>query len=193
MISEKNPEDVVEKSETRRNCSSCNKAFPPSNLRFPRQPEDEKKFCNCIKWQDLEEGITNVLDNAERLSTDAKILLGEKRFESATFLSLVAKEEIGKAFLMLDHWVSKRDMTEKEYREIFHSRNAHKKKLVAARRAFMKTQAWWGMGEVLGGQDQTEKERNLYVDFVFPSRYWQTPTYDLEEIGPFPEKDWNGC
>lgn len=140
-----------------------------------------------VKWDELEKGIKLVLDNAQRLNSDGEVLLRNKRFPSSRFLVLVAKEEIGKAYLLADLWAGKRDVSDAEYRKIFKSRGAHERKLSASGRAFLKTDAWQNLGDLFAEQEQDFKEKSLYVDYQqsVGFGFWTTPTKDAEE-----EQEW---
>jgi len=138
-----------------------------------------------IKWGGLEKGLVFVLDNAERLNRDANLLLKAKRYPSSRFLCLLAKEEIGKVFLIADKWVGKQSISPKDYRDIFSSGEAHQRKLAAAGRIFLRTEAWQNMPGFFAEHDQESKERSLYVDYQESGKfgYWATPLRDLNEDG----------
>ena len=90
---------------------------------------------------------------------------------------------------MADHWATKRNMTWNEYSQIFHSPGAHKQKLAAAGRAFLKAYAWQNMGDFFADFDQEQKERSLYVDYDFRTHFWFSPVEDLDEMfGPLFKK-----
>ena len=135
-----------------------------------------------ISWEELEDGVKHSLNNAERLNLDAERLLKARRYASSRYLALVAKEEIGKALLLADYWSVKRDVTPTDYLAIFRSGGAHKRKLAAAGRSFLKYSAWQTMSDFFAEQDQESKERSLYVDYSQgPKRgYWANPSRDLD-------------
>jgi AbiV family abortive infection protein len=139
-----------------------------------------KKEFPTIKWIELGKGLNKVLRNAERLNDDADLLLKNKRYPSATFCALLAKEEIGKFFLLADIWAAKRDVTPQDYELIFKS---HKRKLAASGRGFLKTEAWQNMPDFFAEHDQESKEVSLYVDYAGTQYggYWKTPEKDYEE------------
>lgn len=126
--------------------------------------------------------MERVLSNAERLNSDAELLLKNNRYPSSRFLALIAKEEIGKAFLLADLWAAKEDLSPKEYKGIFRAGAAHANKLAAAGRAFLKTEAWQNMGDLFAEFDQESKERSLYVDYHESGNfgYWTGPVDDPE-------------
>lgn len=148
-----------------------------------RRPKRTQNIRKNIKWQELEKGIKHVLDNAERLTSDGDLLLRNKRYPSSRFLTLLAQEEIGKAYLLADHWAGKRDISPSEYKEIFRSGGAHVRKLSASGRAFLRTEAWQTMGDLFAEHDQESKERSIYVDYAQAPNfgYWVTPSRDQDE------------
>ena len=148
----------------------------------------------AIKWQELEKGIELALNNAERLNSDAQLLFRNRRYPSSRFYALVAKEEIGKAFLLADHWVAKKGFSPQEYKAVFKSGAAHANKLTAAGRAFYELEAWRNMGDLFARFDLDSKEQNLYVDYHESGDfgYWAGPTHDFkdyQELSVLPVKD----
>ena len=135
-----------------------------------------------ISWEELEDGVKHSLNNAERLNSDAERLLKARRYASSRYLALVAKEEIGKALLLADYWSVKRDVTPSDYLAVFRSGGAHRRKLAAAGRFFLKYGAWQVMSDFFAEQDQESKERSLYVDYSQGPKYgyWVTPSRDLD-------------
>ena len=95
---------------------------------------------------------------------------------------MVAKEEIGKALLLADYWSVKREVTPTDYIAIFRSGGAHRRKLAAAGRFFLKYGAWQAMSDFFAEQDQEFKERSLYVDYSQGPKYgyWATPSRELD-------------
>lgn len=126
--------------------------------------------------------MKRVLENVERLNLDAKLLLKSKRYPSSRFFMILAKEEIGKFFLLADKWAAQQDISPGEYKEIFRSGGAHARKLAASGRVFLKTEAWQNMGDFFAEHDQEAKERSLYVDYQESAGfgYWVNPSKDLD-------------
>ncbi len=109
----------------------------------------------------------------------------------------MAREEIGKVFLLADHWVSKQDLSPEEYKKIFRSGGAHARKLAAAGRAFLKAEAWQNMGDFFAEHDQESKEGSLYVDYQQSAGfgYWVGPVDypdEQEEMMKRMEMDFKG-
>lgn len=135
-----------------------------------------------MKWQILTDGIKLSLDNAERLNADAEVLLKKKRLVSSEVLIVFAKEELGKAILIMDYWASRRNLSYKEYLRLFRSREAHNEKLKTAGRAFLQADFHEVLGDFLARQERTRRERKLYVDYDFALNSWVGPVQDFSDF-----------
>lgn len=135
-----------------------------------------------MKWETLTDGIKLSLDNAERLNTDAEVLLKRKRLVTSNVLLAFAKEELGKAILIMEYWVSRRNMSYKDYVRFFRSREAHNEKLRTAGRAFLKADFQVVLGDFLARQERTQRERKLYVDYDFALNSWIGPVQEFDDL-----------
>ncbi len=74
----------------------------------------------------LIDGSLHCVKNAKRLSEDAKSLFESKRYSSCLSLAVLALEELGKSFMLLDAYVKKQEV---ESRDWFKKFSSHREKL----------------------------------------------------------------
>jgi AbiV family abortive infection protein len=85
-------------------------------------------FSIPIPNSELKEGIQLSIENAARLIIDAETLYNNKRHVSASYLSIVALEEEGKAIILLRKFLENNDVTEKYWKKNLED---HQSKIVA--------------------------------------------------------------
>lgn len=81
-----------------------------------------------ISWQRLKEGAKLCRDNAIRL-TDCSLKIFEKYPLIASYLIILAMEEIGKGIALAKNYEKGIDLTEKEWKKLSKGKDAHKRKL----------------------------------------------------------------
>jgi AbiV family abortive infection protein len=163
-------------------------------------------FSIPIPHTELEEGINLSIENAERLIKDAEILYENNRYSSASYLSIVALEEEGKASILLSKLLEHTDISKKYWNEKIASGRSHRKKLIAVQ----ETISNYGKLKMKAGEERWKqvhltdlaeiflkhKDDSLYVDWDFETRKtqitgkWKSPLRDMLIEG-FPLVDEN--
>ena len=149
---------------------------------FTWSEDRQFKRAEHIPCKDLKKGIELSLANAGRLTSDAMLLDEKKRTASAVVLLIAAWEEIGKAVLLLKHWINHEDVRGRAWKRIFRSHSA-------------KQTACFDSGDLLWGnksdayQRESEelrrklkssmrwmKEVGLYVEWTGEEKGWLCPS-----------------
>lgn len=160
-------------------------------------------FSMPIPHRELEKGIKLSIENAERLIKDAEILYDNNRYPSASYLSIVALEEEGKASRLFSRLLDHKDISRKNWEEKIMD---HRKKMIAIQETISKYRKLRiKVGEERWKQvhltDLAEyflkyKDDCLYVDWDFETRKtqitgkWKSPSKDIL-IEDFPLVDEN--
>lgn len=157
-------------------------------------------FENLERGRSLErvaDGISCCVDNAGRLLSDVHVLLAQGRFSSAHFLLTTAKEELGKAFILID--MCRLDFHEHQsvLRRLARAFYVHEAKqayfstlqfngflsMDDVRRFWEKeTVRWWPNEDPESGepdmphQSYFDRELPLYVDFIDYDGDWWVPS-----------------
>src|SRR4030043_454493 len=93
------------------------------------------RFSIPIPNSELREGIRLSIENAERLIKDAEILYDNNRHTSASYLSITALEEEGKAIILLNRLLAGKDVTKEDWEE---SMLHHQPKIIAVQETISK-------------------------------------------------------
>ena len=149
-------------------------------------------FSIPIPHTELEEGIKFSIENAERLIKDAEILYKNGRYPSASYLSIVALEEEGKASMLLSRLLEHKDISKKNWEEKIKD---HRKKIIAVQKTIsnyrklrMKIgEERWKQVHLTGLAEIFLKHKDdcFYVDWDFETRKtqitdkWKSPLKDI--------------
>jgi len=167
-------------------------------------------YSNLFERQDssqaletIERGISAIIDNAARLLSDVDLLVSQGRFSSGHFLLTTAKEEVGKAFILLDmcrlnfgkHESVLRRLTEGFY--VHEAKQAYFNTLAFTGftsmdhvRQFWEAEIvqWWPSGDPESGEPDMphathfDRELPLYVDFSDYNGDWTLPSNQLDAL-----------
>jgi len=149
-----------------------------------------------IPNSELKEGIRLSIKNAERLIRDAEVLYNNNRHMSASYLSITALEEEGKAIILLNRLLAVKDITKEDWDEnMLH----HQPKMIAVQETISKFRKLSLIVE--HGQKKRvdpaglaksllkSKGKYIYVDWDFVTRRtqindkWESPSKDLQING----------
>lgn len=160
------------------------------------------KFSIPIPNSELKEGIRLSIENAERLVKDAEILYDNNRHMSASYLSITALEEEGKAIILLSRLLALKDITKEDWKEnMLH----HQPKIIAVQETISKYRivsliVKHGQKRRVDPADFAKfllksKGRYIYVDWDFVTRRtqindkWESPSKDVQIEGFSLEND----
>jgi AbiV family abortive infection protein len=137
-----------------------------------------------IPLKSVQTGIELSLKNTQRLLDDAKLLFENKRYASAVSLGVLSLEELGKAILLLNELVQKKDASATVWKKIFRDADAHIKKLKAPHKynKLLGFESEYYSGEQkintiinsLSKDFNLRKQRGFYVDWI--EGKWWSPT-----------------
>jgi len=143
-----------------------------------------------IPFQELPQGITLCIKNAQRHQKDAEILASAQRFSSSIVSLILSIEEFGKALWLTEHFVNYKSVNHlHKWNSPFFS---HRKKMdnffefldnVPNYTRKSGTNRFVNLSKTIG-DDQEYKLRMLYVDYIttvndryFDSENWKDPTF----------------
>jgi AbiV family abortive infection protein len=153
-------------------------------------------FSFPIPNRELKKGINLSLENAENLIKDAEILYENGRYPSASYLSIVALEEEGKASMLLNRLLDHKDVSKKYWDD---SITSYPKKINAVQQTVSKYRKLrvkvgekrWKQVHLahLAKLFLEHKDDCLYVDWDFETRKtqitdkWKSPLRDISFEG----------
>lgn len=172
-------------------------------------------FGECSKEKSFElvaEGLSASRRNAERLLSDAQLLVGAGRLSSARFLLTTSREEVAKSYILVDACrldLEKHDsvlrrlcrafydhILKHAYMEVLEFPNIHS--MTDAKQIWeIEVQRWWPAGPEDGVPDMPhstyfDREFPLYIDYGDYDRRWLIPAnseqnaYFIEMFGETP-------
>lgn len=172
-------------------------------------------FGECTEEKSFEllaEGLCASHRNAERLLSDAQLLVGAERLSSAKFLLTTSREEVAKAYILVDACrldlkkhasVLRRlcrafydHILKHAYMEVHNFPNIHS--MSHAKEIWeIEVQRWWPANPEDGEPDMPhdtyfDRELPLYIDYGDYDRHWLIPTnsdqnaYFMEMFGDTP-------
>jgi AbiV family abortive infection protein len=131
---------------------------------------------SLITFNELDEGIEKSVENASRYLADALFLFKHKKYQSSILLSMFSYEESGKALLLMNHKLDKKEITKTQWTKRFCS---HTVKNIFSRRAIWQdigfTPPFPNHDKTLARFDQEWKHVFTYVDYDFRNQKWTTP------------------
>lgn len=160
------------------------------------------EFSIPIPNSELKEGIRLSIENAERLVEDAEILYDNNRHMSASYLSITALEEEGKANILLKRLLDGKDVTKEDWEE---NMKDHQRKIIAVQETISNFREVSRI--VKHGQKRRvdpanfakfllkSKDGYIYVDWDFETRRtqvndkWESPSKDIQIEGFSLEND----
>lgn len=151
----------------------------------------------------ISNGLSAILKNVNRLSSDVEILVNSSHFSSAHFLLTTAKEEMAKSYIFLDmcrlNFLKHEDVLKKIcmafYNHVFKhaylqlhnfwriNDMAHAKDIWKS-----ETTKWWPNDDITSGEPDMphdtyfDREMPLYVDYIEYDQRWSIPDDDEESI-----------
>lgn len=134
-----------------------------------------------IPWQKLREGAKLCRDNAVTLAECALYIFKEYP-TIASFLTILAMEEIGKGIFLLGDYEKGNDLTEKEWKKLSKGRNAHIRKLKIVHTALKLSVKLEEIKEFQHKLSSIAKQVNelkleyFYVDWNEKEKQWMSPT-----------------
>ena len=143
-----------------------------------------------ITLNELDEGVEKSVENASRYLNDALFLFQDERYQSSILLSLLSYEESGKAILLMNRKMQKKEITKTRWIRKFCS---HTVKNIISRRAIWQdagfTPYFPDWDKILAKFDQEWKQIFAYVDYDFRNQKWTTPltpkTFGVNDVKSF--------
>ena len=143
-----------------------------------------------IPLSKLDEGIDKSVENATRYLNDALFLYQNKRYQSSILLSMLSYEEAGKALLLMDYKMEKKEITKRQWKKRFCS---HSMKNLISRRKI-----WQDAGFVSpipdsdvwqARSDVDWKNVFTYTDYDYENLKWTSPmipkTFGIKDVEHF--------